>query len=196
MKNKTFFLIVILFIINLFLSCDGDNGGVTPTPPEEDWSFPTDPNKFAVTIYSGDESTPLTSVSIDEEFDIKVIFYNLTEVFGAAIELSYPSDKIEIIDGNDGILISPNYFNEDDIVTPVRMVDSDFNRISCGICNRSGQSPISGSSVVFKIKCKATSLGSASFAINESNTEIIQSNGDLIPGFASLDFEPETISIQ
>jgi hypothetical protein len=186
MINNTVTLLIVIGII-LITGCKKDS--VSPPPvAEEDYSFPAN-TKFAVTLYSNQ-----TSYKVGDNFDVKLVFYNLQDVFGAAVELSYDSSFIHITDSSK-ILIGP-YFNTGDSTLTFRKVEQ-IGRASIGISYVKGSGLVSnGSGTVMKLKCNARKNGSTTFSINGSKLEIRKSDGSFINNFNGLLKENLTINIQ
>jgi hypothetical protein len=154
-------------------------------PPQENWSFPPS-SKFAVTLYSDHRS-----VAIGESFDVKLVFYNIDSVFGAAIELSYLSEQIDIVD----VLSGPHFSPPDDLLV-LKATEPDSNRVSYGVSYRAGSGEVaSGSGVVFKLKCKGKLRGSVIFTVNAQKLEIRKANGRMITNFPALHVENDTETV-
>jgi hypothetical protein len=180
----TLFAVVVVILIT---GCKKD----TVSPPlvaEEDYSFPAS-TKFAVTLYSNQ-----TNYKVGDNFDVKLVFYNLQDVFGAAVEVSYDSSFIQITDSSK-ILIGP-YFKIGDSTLSFRNVEQ-IGRASIGISYTKGSGLVSnGSGAVMKLKCNARKIGSTTFSINTGKLEIRKSDGSFISNFNGLQKENLTISIQ
>lgn len=178
-----------IFIITtlILFGCKKDPTG--PDIPQEDFSYPPS-GRFAVSLYSNQ-----TSLNVNSEVDIRLVFYNLNNVFGSAIEIIYDKNKFEILN-EDKIIFGP-YFKIGDSTLVLKKVDQSFGRASCSVSyvKNSGKAS-SGSGVVFKLKAKAISKGSAAFTINKDKLEIFQSDGRYIDNFQSLAIDSLNINIQ
>jgi hypothetical protein len=181
--------ITLLTVIGIILITGCKKDSVSPPPvAEEDYSFPASA-KFTVTLYSNQ-----TNYKIGDNFDVKLVFYNLQDVFGTAVELSFDSSFIRIMDSSK-IFIGP-YFKTGDSTLTFRKVEQ-VGRASIGISYTKGSGLVSnGSGVVLKLKCNARKIGSTTFSINSSKLEIRKSDGAFIYNFNGLLKENLTISIQ
>jgi hypothetical protein len=187
MKLKTISLILVLS--GLSLSCKSSDSGTnpTPTPAPEDWTFPANAVKFAVTAY-----TEKQSVAVGEAFDVKLVLYNISDAFGTAIEMTYASDKVDVLD-----LLSGPFFAPDSSLIGIKEVTASANRISYGVTYKAGSNKTSnGSGVVFKLKCRGKASGSAPFIMNAQKLEVRKSDGNLIANFGSLSREDLTVVVQ
>ena len=175
---KTHYYFILLVIISFFIGCK--ESIVDPPIFREDWKFPPDSSKFAITLYTEKDTIPMGS-----DFDVKIIFYNIPKVFGTAFEILYPNNITKI---NEQV-IGPHFKSELSYLS-IALVDSADNTMSFGITYPAGlDSSSSGSGVVMKLKCKAKTKGVAQFTINRSKLEIKKSNGSMIDNFNSLDVE-------
>lgn len=160
-----------------------------PDNQQEDFSYPPS-QEFAVKLYSNQ-----TEYRIGDNIDVKLIFYNLNDVFGTAVEILYDKNVIEIIDSTK-VLIGP-YFKTGDSTLILRKVEQNFGRISIAISYIKGSEMFStGSGVVAKIKCKAIKNESTNFILNEGKLEIRKKDGRLIDNFSLLLKQNLTINIQ
>jgi hypothetical protein len=181
--------ITLLTVIGIILITGCKKDSVSPLPvAQEDYSFPVS-TKFAVTLYSNQ-----TNYKVGDNFDVKLVFYNLQDVFGAAVELSFDSSFIQITDSSK-ILFGP-YFIIGDSTLSFRKVEQ-IGRASIGISYTKGSGLVSnGSDAVIKLKCKARKNGSTTFSINGSKLEIRKSDGSFVNNFNGLQKENLTINIQ
>ena len=152
----------------------------------ETWIFPSDSVKFAATVYSS-----TSSVKNGSRFEVLVVYYNTTKVFGTAIELVFPTDKVSIRE----IVAGPYISGGSALV--LKKVDGAAGLASLGATYTAGSgNTASGSGVVFKLKCRAKNTGSSPFTINTSKLQILQSDGSSIPSFNTLQIENLNIGIQ
>lgn len=155
MKSKLLFTLLLLALG--FVSCKKDDSG-TNTPPttQEDWTFPSD-GATKLAVYS-EKST----VAVGETFDVKIILYNVTGIFGAATEISYSSDKVDVLD----VLAGPVFTPAADYLM-VKKIEANLNVVSFGITYKNGTArSVTGSGIVLKLKCKGKAAGTATFTIN------------------------------
>lgn len=184
---KTNILLVLLFAL-LFSSCKKSENPASPATETttEDFSFPQS-SRFAFVVYS-DNAT----VKNGDLFDVKVILYNATDVFGTATEISYPNDKVSVQSAVTGPYFSPL----NDALT-LSKIEADSGRVSYGITYKAGVTKLSsGSGILYKLKCKATKTGTASFILNAQNLQILKSDGSAISNFSQIVKENLTITIQ
>jgi len=169
MKTDAIFIITI--IITLLCGCGKDDSGTTPTPvKQEDWTFPVNATRDSVTLYCEKQS-----VAVGESFEVKIVLYNVSEIFGCAVEVQYASDKCEVTSGLAGTL-----FPADSIIALPPKIESASNRVSYSVTKQRGTKSLSGSGIVFKMKCKAKTAGNASFTINTATLEIRKADGLLV----------------
>ena len=182
-------IITLLAVIGMILITGCKKDSVSPpSVAEEDYSFPASA-KFAVTLYSNQ-----TNYKVGDNFDVKLVFYNLQDVFGAAVELSFDSSFIQITDSTK--MLIGTFFKTGDSTLTFRKVEQ-IGRASIAISYTKGSSLVSnGSGTVMKLKCYARKIGSTTFSINGSKLEIRKSDGSLINNFNGLQKENLTISIQ
>jgi hypothetical protein len=186
MKIRAFLWLAVLALV--LGGCKKDDNGVapTPTPTPEDFTFPADSLKFAITTYTANDT-----ITAGASFDVKVILYNVSSAFGSSVEMSYPDANVEVLQ----VVVGP-YFGGD-LVT-VSKIEPTLNRVSCGVSLRSGASVSSAnkSAVVFKLKCRARLAGTASLVINPSKLEVRKSDGSFVTNFASMVIENKTLHIR
>ena len=161
MNTKVFIVICVFALVSS--GCRKDDSGTNPPPPpQEDWTFPQD-STTNIKVFS-----EISSAAVGDAFDVKVILYNVTDVFGSAVELTYSSAHAQIT----SILAGPLFAPDTDILT-VSHVDPGMNLASFGVTYRAGSGrSVTGSGVLFKLKCKGTSPGTAVFTINPAALEI------------------------
>ena len=170
MKAKLVFLTFI--IVAVIGGCSKDDAGTqTPPTPAEDFTFPASTTS-SVTLYS-EKST----VAVNEAFDVKVVLYNVTNAFGAALEIAYASDKVSVLSQLSG----PTFFAPAANILTVPWTDTLNNRVSYGVTYRAGTNgAANGSGVVVKLKCRGRAAGTAAFTVDPAKLEVRQSNGTLI----------------
>jgi hypothetical protein len=181
-----------IIILSLSLACcivgckkSGDNP-VTPPGDAGDWSFPADPNKFSLTLIASD-STP----AVGESLELKAVLYNVTNVFGVAMDITYPADKVEI----NGIQTGP-YLSPDTAAITVSMIDTASGKISYGISFKAGSATVkSGSGVVMKLLCTAKAPGSVPFAVDAQTLQIVGADGSPVPNFSTLGIENTAVTV-
>jgi hypothetical protein len=169
---KTIFLLILLILIVFVMGCKKDEGVTNAPPPsqQEDWTYPASTTRDTVTAYCDKQS-----VAVGEEFDVRLVLYNVAEVFGVAIEINYTSDKSDVLSA----LAGP-FFPSDSVIALSPKIEPDSNRVSYGVTRLRGSTSISGSGVVIKLKCKGKVAGNATFSINPTKLEISKADGTLI----------------
>lgn len=181
---RKYILLSFIFVLLLIYCCSKKDSPVSPVT--EDWTYPNS-SKFSITLFSDKQS-----VSVGENFDVKLLAYNINEVLAAAFEINYNSTKIEISD-----ILSGPYFASDNNVVIFKKIEPDSNRISYGISYKmSANKMATGSGVVIKIKCKAKLAGTGTLVINSQKLEIRDLSGGLISNLTSLQIENFTITIK
>lgn len=166
---KSNFLSSIFIFIFAISGCKKNDNG-TNAYEQEDWTYPASTTSDSVTVYCEKQD-----VAFGEEFDVKLVLYNVTDVFGVAFEMDYPADKCEI----SSVLVGP-FFPSDNIIALPPVIEPDSNRVSCGLTKVRGSTSISGSGVVIKLKCVGKGSGKAAFTINPTNLAITKPDGTLI----------------
>ncbi len=182
--------LTIFITVCIFLTTGCKKDPVSPPPPDqvEDFTYPAS-TKFAATLYSNN-----TNYKVGENFDVKLVFYNMQDVFGAAAEILFDSSYIEITDSSK-ILIG-TYFKTGDSTLYLRKVEQ-IGRASIGISYIRGSGLVaSGSGVVIKLRCKAKKIGSTIFSLNGTKLEIRKNDGEFINNFSSLLKENFAVSFQ
>lgn len=185
MKRIELFLPLIALGI-LFGSCKKDDGGtgggtIPPPPDIADFSFPASAATSA-TLYA---SSP--SVVVNQEFDIRFVLYNVTDVFGVATEIAFPAGNVAFSDHN----INYNFFTPQSATIGVRGTVGTSGTYAFGLTYVSGSGrSVSGSGCVMKVRFKATASGAASFTF--SKLEVRKSDGSLV----SLPPQTATVTIQ
>jgi hypothetical protein len=170
---KTNFLLIILIITALVVGCKKNDATTNPPPPppasQEDWTYPASSTSDTVTVYCNKQN-----VAVGEEFEVKLVIYNVSDVFGMAIEMNYASDKSDVLSA----LAGP-FFPSDSVVTLSPKIESNSNRVSYGVSRLRGSTSISGSGILIKLKCKGKTAGNATFSIDPTKLEIRKADGTL-----------------
>ncbi len=189
MTMKVTSVFLVFLIIGVMSGCKKDDGGTGPPPtPTEDFTFPANTTKFAVTLYS-----EKATVAVNEAFDVKVILYNVTDAFGAALEITYASDKVTVLNQLSG----PTFFAPAANILSVSQTDTVNNRTSYGVTYRAGTSgSANGSGVVVKLKCRGRAAGTTTFTVDPAKLEVRKFDGTLITNFGNLGIENLTITVQ
>ncbi len=180
-------IMILIAIGLLFGSCKKDDGGTQPPPTQDDgFSFPANSTKFAATLYA-----PTTSVATGSTFDIRFVLYNIADAFGAAAEITYATDKVQIVES----VVGPAFTPASDIIS-LRGPISGTNRYAFGVTYRQGTGRVtSGSGVIVKLNCRALAPGTATFSIDPAKFEIKKSDGTPINNFNAILLEPITVTI-
>ncbi|MCX6121030.1 MAG: cohesin domain-containing protein [Ignavibacteriales bacterium] len=152
----------------------------------ETWTYPSNGAKFAATVYSS-----ASTVQNGSRFEVLVVYYNMTNVFGTAIELGFPTDKIAIRD----VIAGPYISGSSALI--LKKLDNTAGRVSLGATFTAGSgSTAAGSGVILKLKCRAINTGSSPITINASKLQILQPDGSSITNFNTLQIENLTMGIQ
>lgn len=185
MTHRILYLLLALALVAA--GCSSDDG-TEPTPvPTEDWSFPASATKFSFTAYTAD-----SVFAVGATFDVKMVVYNVNELFGLSAQVSYPSGTVEVLD----VLTGPHFSPSTDILT-VKQIEASNNRVAYGVTFRRGTSTgKSGSGVVCKLKCRARAAGTATFAVNVPTFQILKADGTPVPNAGTLVLESRTITVR
>jgi hypothetical protein len=152
----------------------------------ETWTYPSNGAKFAATVYSS-----ASTVQNGSRFEVLVVYYNMMNVFGTAIELSFPTDKIAIRD----VIAGPYISGSSALI--LKKLDNTAGRVSLGATFTAGSgSTAAGSGVILKLKCRAINTGSSPITINASKLQILQPDGSSITSFNTLQIENLILGIQ
>jgi hypothetical protein len=163
-------LLPVLIVTGFAFGCNKDFGGTNPSPLVEDWSFPASATRDTTTLYCDKES-----VVVGESFDVKVVLYNVSDLFGAAVEVDYVPAYVDVV----SVLPGP-LFPADSVVALPPKIEPAHNRVSYGVSRLRGSTGLTGSGVLMKLKCKGRSAGVAGFAVNPANLEIRNRNDSLL----------------
>lgn len=180
------FLIILIFIL---ASCKKESVTQPPELKEEDFSFPPS-SRFAVSLI-----TNSTTVDLGKEFDVKIVFYNVQEVFGSAIEIIYNNSLITVPNSSK-LLLGP-FFNLKDTtkVLILKKLENPLGRASVAISYiRDSNLKSSGSEVVFKLKYTPVAKGNTWIKINKC--EIRKSDGNFINNFSNIEIDSLQVFIQ
>jgi hypothetical protein len=144
-------LVFVLVLVGL-MGC-GEEASVQPPPAVEDWTFPANASKFAVALYSTN-----SSVAVNGTSDIRVVMYNVSNVFGASIRISIPQDSLLVTD----IIQGPVFGSASDALV-VSQNEPTLKRASFGITLKAGSTAaFSGSEVLCKFKVQGKVAGPVS----------------------------------
>jgi hypothetical protein len=124
---------------------------------------------------------------VNQEFDIRFVLYNVTDVFGVALEMAYPAGNIAFSNHN----INYDFFSPQSSTLGVRGTVGTAGLYAFGLTFVNGSNrTVSGSGCVMKVRFKATASGTASFTF--AKLEIRKADGSLI----SLPQQTVSVSIQ
>ncbi len=168
---KTRIAVLLMVAAALIGGCSKNDSG-TNAPPvvPEDWTFPADTTLTATAkIYCAKET-----VAVSEDFDVKVVLYDVDSAFAAALEFSYTGAQLEVRDALAGPFIGP-----DGDVLVVKKLEPDSTRASLGVTFRRGTHPggVSGTGAVMKLKCRGKAAGAGMLSLNTSKLRILNVNG-------------------
>jgi hypothetical protein len=188
---KTNIVLCLLSLSFAFVSCKKDDGGSQPPAnactSADDFSFPANSTKFAITLYSDCQT-----VSNGQEFSLKLVLYNVSDVFGAATEIILPTDKVEIVSAAAGTVFQPTT----DIILVGGPVTG-TNIYAYGATYKAGTtSRTNGSGVLVKLRLRAKATGTAAITINPARLELRKSDGTPITNFSSIAVENISFTIQ
>jgi hypothetical protein len=177
-------IFVVGMIILIAGGCSKKGNPVTPEVPANE--FPADA-KFSVTLYC-----PSPSVAVGESFEVRVVLYNVTNVSGMAITVTFPTGSIDVL----GLTSGSTFFPPDSTIS-ISNTEADSGRISYGVSykNTASGASKSGSGLICTVKCRATASGTASFVIDRNTLQIGTPDGTLIGNFATLLVENCSVTI-
>ncbi len=185
MKHSIWLLVAGLALT--IFSCKKDDGGTIPPPTTEDFTFPANSTKFSATLY-----TSTTSIANNGTFDIRFVLYNITSAFGAAAEITFSNDKVQITES----VVGPAFGPAEAIISLRGPVPGAPNTYSFGVTYKAGSNlSLTGSGVIVKLKCKATAAGTANFTITPAKLEIKKSDGTPISNFGTILIENASVVI-
>jgi len=180
---------IALVVLGLSVVGCGSDSSVDPAPPPtvDEWAFPASTSKFAVSLYSTASTVALNGTS-----DVRVVLYNVTSLFGAAIEITVPQDSLEVTE-----VVQGKVFPTTSDVLIVSQIDATNKKVSYGITLKAGNTTtFSGSNVVFKMKVKGKIAGPVNVRVNRSALELKNSAGQPITNFASIGVENLALTVQ
>ena len=177
--------VTILFGLSLLISAGCGKSSNPVSPPVTD-GFPPS-SKFSVTLYS-----PSQTVAVGDSFEVRVVLYNVSNVAGCALNITYTPSLAEV----DSIIPGTSFFPPDSTVG-ISMVEQDSGRVSYGVAYRySGQTRSkSGSGIVCTLVCRSRNSGTCRFAIDHSSLELTTPDGTLIPNFSTLQLDSLSILV-
>jgi len=142
--------------------------------------------RFAVALYT-DAATYIAGDSLD----VKVVAYNLQDVFGAAFQVNYPHGLL----GIGRIIYNPSLFTDPASYLVVHEIEPDSNRVSIGFTfiRNSGRS-ISQSAVLLRLRCRVLAAGSANLSLARGTLMITKPNGEPIDNLGNIEIDPLDLS--
>ena len=180
MNSKHAYMALVFILV--LAGCKSSPTQPTQTDP---WSFPAS-SKFAVTLYT-DKST----ISVGQTTDIKLVLYDVTNVFGAAIELRLPLDSLEVIQ----VVQNPNILDGANALV-LSKVDSTQGKVSYGVTLKAGSNAtFTGSAVVCKATVKGLIAGPVNVRITPGMLSLVKSDGQPITNFASIAIENLALTV-
>jgi hypothetical protein len=184
---------ILLFLLSCscaFVSCSKDDSSAPQTDActaGNNFSFPANATKFSVSLY-----TDCQTVSNGQEFSLKVVLYNVSDLFGFASEILLPTDKVQFVSAAAGGAFQPS----SDVIR-VNTLVSGSSIYACGATYTSLSTyRTNGSGVVMKLRLRATATGTALFTINRNRLELKRSDGTPITNFDGMQVEDASVVIQ
>ncbi len=170
----------------LLAGCSGGKAPTGGTAAPGPWDYPSS-DKFALTLYSD-----RTSVAEGDSFDVKVVFYNVPSLFGAAFEIGYTGARA----GAGRFIGNGAYLSSGGTVLSLNRVEPDSSKASAAFTHVRGGGTFDDNGVIVKLRCKALRAGIARFTVRDSTLRMVKSDGTAIDGFASLRNEGLAITIR
>ncbi len=116
-------------------------------------------------------------LDIGAEFDIEIKVKNITQLFGASMEIAYDSSLLEFSEAVEG-----DFLGGDVIFFSQTQGDS----ISIAISKKAGDEPANGTGTLALLKFKAKAEGNTSLSISEDKNRLRKSDGDPTPDIGAL----------
>ena len=186
-----------IFGLLLAVSMGCSKGGKTnngPNPPGA-WDFPANATKHAITLY-----TDKAHYAVGDTFDVKVVLYNVADVFGTALAVNYPHADMQPVGYASGLIFSENpaLFLSASNHLVVAGADTasaaEPDTVSYGFSYlRGGPERINGSTVLMKFRFKVKAAGTVTFTIDDTQLAINDENGAPISGFDTMLRESATV---
>ena len=188
-RYKDILSVVLAISFLITFGCENPFGS-DPKDPDPtvigEWYFPPD-SLFVLKLLTNDKS-----IVVGDTLNVNVVLYNMSFVYGAAIEISYDAAVVQL----EGVYIGP-FMQPDSELISIAVDEPDSNRVSYGITFIAGSDQvIHGSGIIVKLKFIAMVSGVSSFSVNRENLEIIRPNGNLIFNMNDLLFEDLSVTIE
>ena len=169
-----------------FLLAGGCSKNGNPVSPSLADDFPAS-SKFSVTLYSASQS-----VVVGQSFEVRVVLYNVTNVSGCALKISYPSSMVLV----DGVAPGTSFLPPDSVLS-ISRIEQDSGRVSYGVAyaNSGRAGSKSGSGVICILDCKAKAAGTCSFVVDPASLEVKTPDGTLIQNFSTLLLEDFSVTV-
>ena len=169
MRPGTRWLAVSLLTLTVLVSGCGDDS-TKPPAAEEPWAIPADTTR-TVRIYS-----PTTTCIVGDSLEFKVIFNRLGSLFGAALEISVPSERLRLVRAE----VNPGYFPGATVELPA-WIDPATGRLAYGVSYLGNQPQTEArSGALLRFTCVAIAAGTAEVEFVEGRLEIRDAAGDRV----------------
>jgi len=167
-------LVVGLLVALVLAGCGGGDDSVTPPDPSslENWDFPADTSKFALTMIAPDTAV------IGEQFDVDLVVYNARQLFGAAARVRYERDRVRI----ENVILGPVLGSTRNTLG-VAFVDSAQGQVEVASTLRAGapiQDRVSG--VLCRLRCRGLRSGRVRFRVDGDITLRNATGDDIAAG--------------
>ena len=165
-------------LVALVLSGCGSGSTCTTCPQApQPCDIPSNSGVAAVSLHSAN-----STYAVNDTFWVSVILYHVDDPFGASVEVSYPSDRVDVL----RLSGCPNSFSQSQNVQ-VSRIEPAANRVSYGVSRlRGAAAGPGGNTVLFYLGCRAKSSGSAAFSFVESKLQLVKSDGSPIDSMSVL----------
>jgi hypothetical protein len=182
---KILSMMFVVVVTLLVCGCGGDS--VVNPPASDEWTFPANSTKFAVTLYSTSSTVAANGTS-----DVRLVLYNVSSLFGAAFEISVPQDSLEVTE-----VLQGKVFGTTSDAIVLSQIEPAQKRVSYGITLKAGSTAsFTGSNVILKLKVKGKIAGPVNVRVNPVNLELKTSGGLPITNFANIMVEDILLTVQ
>lgn len=159
----------VLVLTALLASCGGGGGGGgSPTAPGPSITF-SGPAAAASSISLRRGSGSGTTVLV-----LEVLASEVSDLYGVAFDLRYPSDLLSFEGATEGDLLS----EEGTVATSLQLAESPPGNLVVGVTRLGGVDTVSGSGVVVALEFHSQASGSGTFSFDDN--EALDATGNIL----------------